>query len=197
MLQHIEEFSLIDGRDYQQVPPLRKDDNILPSASEIPALLSNFRNPRRRRVSIGPQSEADAREHLANREIKRKASQDAVDIQHRGSRSALRDEARHEAPLLEEPLEQAQDKTVDGVSNASLQARGSGTNLLSPSTNVQDASSDSSREDEKNDRRMFSLLQKPRTHYDVEVITKLIVYTGIAWLAVEWNPVLFAYLGLN
>ncbi len=33
-------------------------------------------------------------------------------------------------------------------------------------------------EDEKNDREMFRKLQKPRVRYDVEVVTKLIVYAG-------------------
>ena len=66
----------LQARDYTQVPPLRKDDNVLPSASDIPAMLSNIR--RRRRVSVGPQSEADAREYLANRELRRKASQSSM-----------------------------------------------------------------------------------------------------------------------
>jgi hypothetical protein len=44
---------------------------------------------------------------------------------------------------------------------------------------------------------MFSKLQKPRVRYDVEVVTKLIVYSGIAWLAVEGNPILFELIGLG
>ena len=35
---------------------MRKDDNVLPSASEIPSMLSAMRHPRKRRVSVGPQS---------------------------------------------------------------------------------------------------------------------------------------------
>lgn len=34
------------------------------------------------------------------------------------------------------------------------------------------------RQDEREEREMFSKLEKPRVRYDVEVITKLIVYTG-------------------
>ncbi len=34
------------------------------------------------------------------------------------------------------------------------------------------------RQDEKEEREMFSKLEKPRVRYDVEVITKLVVYTG-------------------
>ena len=69
-------------------------------------------------------------------------------------------------------------------------------NLLTPPPSDAGASSDSGREDEKNDREMFSSLEKPRIRYDVEVITKLVVYAGIAWLACFGNPVLFERLGL-
>lgn len=70
--------------------------------------------------------------------------------------------------------------------------------------------------DEIEEREMFSNIAKPRVRYDVEVITKLIVYTGknidliecymrrmlinlkgIAWLAVEGNPLLFNVIGLG
>ncbi len=35
------------------------------------------------------------------------------------------------------------------------------------------------REDEREEREMFSKLEKPRVRYDVEVVTKLIVYAGM------------------
>ena len=50
---------------------------------------------------------------------------------------------------------------------------------------------------EMDEKELFSNLQKPRVRYDVEVVTKLIVYSGIAWLAVEGNPILFHVLGLS
>lgn len=71
------------------------------------------------------------------------------------------------------------------------------------------------RQDEREEREMFSKLEKPRVRYDVEVITKLIVYTGtysisslamlswliklagIAWIAVEGGPILFETIGLG
>ena len=69
------------------------------------------------------------------------------------------------------------------------------------------------RQYEREEREMFSNLEKPRVRYDVEVITKLIVYTGniyndvfqhvayfvagIAWLSVEGNPILFELIGLG
>ncbi|CAK7219594.1 Long-chain base-1-phosphate phosphatase [Sporothrix bragantina] len=53
------------------------------------------------------------------------------------------------------------------------------------------------RQDELGEREMFEKLVKPRVRYDVEVVTKLIVYTGIGWLAVEIIPVLFELIGLG
>ena len=38
--------------------------------------------------------------------------------------------------------------------------------------------SENRRQDAKDDIQMFEKLQKPRVRYDVEVITKLIVYGG-------------------
>ncbi|KAL7270717.1 Long-chain base-1-phosphate phosphatase [Rhizina undulata] len=52
-------------------------------------------------------------------------------------------------------------------------------------------------EDEKAEAEMFSQIERPRVRYDVEVVTKLIVYSGIAWLAVEGNPILFEIIGLG
>lgn len=51
--------------------------------------------------------------------------------------------------------------------------------------------------EEREEREMFSKLEKPRVRYDVEVITKLIVYTGIAWISVEGAPILFQTIGLG
>lgn len=50
---------------------------------------------------------------------------------------------------------------------------------------------------ERGEKEMFEKLMKPRVRYDVEVVTKLIVYSGIAWLAVEGNPILFELIGLG
>ena len=51
-------------------------------------------------------------------------------------------------------------------------------------------------EEEQANQRMFDALERPRVRYDVEVITKLIVYAGIAWLVVEGNPVMFTWFGI-
>lgn len=187
----------LQAREYTQVPPLRKDDNILPSASDIPALLSNIR--RRRRVSVGPQSEADAREYLANRELMRKASLTSLGEESRRPRQGSEKQPLP-TPLEEGSAEAALEENEKAVSKASLQVRPAESSLLTPPASEKSeetSPNDTSVEEQKNDRRLFSLLEKPRTHYDVEVITRLVVYTGICWLAVEWNPVLFSVLGLE
>jgi len=71
-------------------------------------------------------------------------------------------------------------------------------------------------EDGLGEREMFSQLIKPRVRYDVEVVTKLVVYTGkflesfpgqrnglltdvigIAWFAVAIIPIMFEIVGLG
>jgi len=52
-------------------------------------------------------------------------------------------------------------------------------------------------EESRMDSAMFLALEKPRVRYDVEVVTKLVVYAGIAWLAAEGNPLLFEFAGLG
>ena len=65
----------LSATQYNLVPTLRKDDNVIPPASEIPGMLQGLRHPRRRAISIGPQSEADAYEHMQFRERRRRESQ--------------------------------------------------------------------------------------------------------------------------
>lgn len=182
----------LDGcSDYKRVPPLRRDDNIMPSASDIPSMLSAFRNPRQRRVSIGPQSEADAREFLANRE-KQRRDRSASSPRRRQARKVPTTNSDASSPSLVEhttsyPLtRQTLDYDVDhaasisgkAISKASLQTDAPNRNLLTPPASDAGGSSDSGKEDERHDKAMFLALIKPRTHYDVEVITKLVVYVG-------------------
>ncbi|KAF2719113.1 hypothetical protein K431DRAFT_286995 [Polychaeton citri CBS 116435] len=201
------------SRDYRQVPSLRDDDKVLPPASDIPGMLSNMRHPRRRTVSVGPQSEADAREYIASREERRRFSrsesrQRALDS--KASTQSLRsgnntsytsgNDTAVETPAAETAAEADSYLTAKPFSSydpaGRLQVIGQPqhTFLLTPPPS--DVASDSANEDEKQDREMFSLLEKPRVRYDVEVITKLVVYAGIAWMAVEAGPVIFIHLGL-
>jgi len=86
------------------------------------------------------------------------------------------------------------------------QMMGQGHVLMTPSTppngRVDDGQDDDleifvGQQNELGEKEMFSRLEKPRVRYDVEVVTKLVVYTGIGWLAVEVNPIIFELLGLG
>ncbi|KAK4543543.1 hypothetical protein LTR36_005438 [Oleoguttula mirabilis] len=197
----------VQSRDYKIVPTLREDDKVIPPASQISAMFSNLGNPRRRAVSIGPQSEADAREYIANREHRRRNSRSDASPRLKPSKPtiaglpspAVDEDAVEVSAALKLPEVQSYMDAGQARKKPSrpfLQVNTVEPFLLTPPPSDGGTSSDSGKEDEKNDREMFSALEKPRIRYDVEVITKLVVYAGIAWLAVEGNPRLFEYLGL-
>lgn len=61
--------------EYNKIPSHLKVDNVMPSVSDLPGLLTSIRHPGRgRAVSVGPQSAADAYETLAYREKRRRDS---------------------------------------------------------------------------------------------------------------------------
>lgn len=148
-------------------------------------MLSNFRHHRRRRISIGPQSEADARELLANRQQTRRNR--AASSPRRKEKTQVQPASGPNADLPSRISESAggplSNSTPDlrrtNVSRSSLHVTPPRKSLLTPPASDAGASSDSGREDEKERREMFSMLEKPRTRYDVEVITKLVVYSGM------------------
>ncbi|KAI9703826.1 MAG: hypothetical protein M1836_007596 [Candelina mexicana] len=203
----------VQASEYKKVPPHLKDDNVMPSVSELPSLITSMTHPRRRGVSIGPQSAADAYETLAYRDKKRRESSSALET---SSPLVLRSESAQNGMSGYFPV-----PAVDGDLNklasvASLptppfsktgsyeQMMDTGSVLVSPITPSTDEHQGLSavadfckKEDEREEREMFSKLEKPRVRYDVEVVTKLVVYTGIAWLAVEGNPLLFELFGLG
>jgi hypothetical protein len=179
------------------VPKLRQDDNVLPPASEIPSMISNTR---KRTISVGPQSEADVREYIANREQKRRESLSSAAASRRPNWKATNGHAPdahlqtafNESPdghLSPSPLQSSRQNPRDSLV-ASLQSN------LGEKEGHTSSQGDSGREEEVQDRDMFSALEKPRIRYDVEVITKVVVYAGIGWLAVEGDPLLFKWLGL-
>ncbi|GAB7338648.1 hypothetical protein MBLNU457_5379t2 [Dothideomycetes sp. NU457] len=155
---------------YQQVPTLRKDDNVIPQFKEIPAFLTSLRHPRKRAVSVGPQSEADAREMIHHRDQVRRESQNTERPTFIRQSSLLG---------LPSPLEDAETETYQlGATRkhryeGPLQIPGAaaGYELLTPP--LSDAASDAA-----SDAEMFLALEKPRVRYDVEVVTKLVVYAG-------------------
>lgn len=155
-------------------------------------MLTSMRHPRQSRsVSIGPQSEADAYETMAYREKRRRESKSE-----RGSSATRalgngRDNGSYFAMSTSnstsrrptEGLTMNLGISKPGLSQAIYEAESAVYTPLTPGEGVSDTSRDSSQERrqiEQESREMFSKLQKPRVRYDVEVVTKLIVYAGIA-----------------
>ncbi|KAK3079603.1 hypothetical protein LTS18_004436, partial [Coniosporium uncinatum] len=208
-----------NASSYKTIPAKHKDDNIIPPALDIPSIISDtLLNPRRRAVSIGPQSEADAYETLAYRSQKRRQSQSRKD------RSILETSTPRATPTSSSPIDyfdspprpqRAFTGDARSVPGAGLlptpeasrissyeQMMGTGNVALftpltpppsdrSSSRNSENGYTSEDRAEDKENREMFQRLERPRVRYDVEVVTKLVVYTGIAWLAVEGNPILF------
>lgn len=177
--------------EYRRVPKQRDDDNIIPPVREIPNLLSNFR--RRRGVSVGPQSEADAYETMAYREKRRR---DSITSNGLPTPVILSPTDEDSTNNLQEPSATAashtrkRSKSIEEYKNMMgapitprLRPQGSSGRGGIPSSSAESTAQ------EMDEKELFSNLQKPRVRYDVEVITKLIVYSGIAWLAVEGNPI--------
>ncbi|EPE07579.1 long-chain base protein 3 [Ophiostoma piceae UAMH 11346] len=221
----------VQASEYGKIPEVLRlrTDNVIPSVSDIPIIMRNFRNARRgRSVSIGPQSAADAYETLAYRERRRRESIGSQgSVRSKSSFYDLRGEQTDGAAAAVIDRE-GKVTTASGVHKPSLaqfeEMMGQGTVVEVPSPRVAHANAspepsnnstiafptlaDSGidedepdlfvgRQDELGEREMFEKLVKPRVRYDVEVVTKLIVYTGIAWLAVEGIPVVFELVGLG
>ncbi|RMZ83563.1 hypothetical protein DV738_g897, partial [Chaetothyriales sp. CBS 135597] len=186
----------LPASQYITVPEQKYDDNVIPRVRDIPSLLSNFR--RRRAISVGPQSEADAYEALAFREKRRRDSINASTSALSGpgttatisttptttpaplanhSRSTSLSTGRSRANSLD------QYKAQMGQATASSNNSVDNTLLSVPSSNQEHGEQEEARSEEEQQKELFAHLQKPRVRYDVEVITKLIVYSGIAWLA--------------
>lgn len=157
--------------EYKNIPLRLKVDNVMPSVSDLPGLITAVRHPRRgRSVSIGPQSAADAYETLAYRERRRKESnaslRSGVGIQELGKDQTGRSSA----------VNSGQQKPSDFEKQM-----GRGTVVIAPtSSNPENGDPQLyiGQQDELGEKEVFSKLIKPRVRYDVEVITKLVVYAG-------------------
>lgn len=192
----------IKASEYSTVPRQRNDDNVIPSARDIPGLISNLR--RRRAVSVGPQSEADAYETIAYREKKRRDSLNATtpitsikeDSEMDGyfsSNNQTGVQTRKRSASIEE-FRRQMGGGIDMLSPA-VETPGNGL-LQVPGTQQKLRQTDATDEsDYILNKALFANVLRPRVRYDVEVVTKLIIYTGIAWIAIEGNPVLFHHLG--
>jgi dihydrosphingosine 1-phosphate phosphatase len=187
--------------EYENVPLRLRDDNVLPNVSDFPKLVRSIRGPGRgRSVSIGPQSAADAYETLAYRERRRRESIGSDSgVRNKSSLSNLRERSEPDEVVPIENVDQSgKGSLASGVHSSRLadyeQMMGSGTVVVTPpaasplpNKDEVDADFDGAREepdifigqqDELGEKEMFSRLVKPRVRYDVEVVTKLVVYAG-------------------
>ena len=203
-------------------------------------MITSLRNPRKRTVSVGPQSEADAYEALAFRDRRRRESlsmstpneqleSSLGDIHDKDegyfsftsarpsstSRSnkpthlsqpesspTTGDKANGMPPLPGITFQEVVIKDEDASSSPGLSEEDrivthvDATSIRSQQGNERDQAGNGQNED-RQDRAVFLRLLRPRVRYDVEVVTKLIVYSGIGFLAVDGNPIVFELCGLG
>lgn len=173
---------------YTRIPQPGPDDNVIPALSQIPSFLTWMRHPRRRSISIGPQSEADAYETLAYRQKRRRNSLSAGDGSRRRALSRIVSDDGEARP--HSPRTDVSNGTISPAGGRMSQLEryerlmGTGFEPARPAEAGPVATSavqaekvefpDAKREEEE----MFSRILKPRVRYDVEVITKLIIYSG-------------------
>ena len=159
-------------------------------------MLSSIRYlERSRSISIGPQSAADAYETLAFREKRRRESISQIppkSTTERKNRTSSESLGYFDMPELRKQssvILKVGLLPTPALSSTSLNDNFMDDNIavctpITPDSMIQEPSditrsaSQDRRQNEKEDREMFSQLEKPRVRYDVEVITKLIVYTG-------------------
>jgi len=196
--------------EYKNIPARLKVDNVMPSVSDLPSLLTSIRHPgRNRSVSVGPQSAADAYETLAYREKRRRDSLtissnelEAGSTIRRSSASPVRQNDRYLSSSINDDqngsVSQASgiSASLGGNSVGSSQApirsgvgsyeqqMGQGHVTYTPgvSNGIDDDEEDAEiiigQQIDMEEKEMFSRLEQPRSRYDVEVVTKLVVYTG-------------------
>ncbi|KAI0594257.1 PAP2 superfamily-domain-containing protein [Biscogniauxia sp. FL1348] len=189
--------------EYKNIPLRLRVDNVMPSVSDLPGLITAVRGPGRgRSVSIGPQSAADAYETLAYRDRRRKES-----ISSNAPPSALHNKSSTQDLINSNSSSSNNNKDQTGWSSSTVNGSGGGKPsdfeklmgegivVVSPVEIKKDGSGEPEmyvgQQDELGEREVFSKLVKPRVRYDVEVVAKLVVYAGIAWLAVEGVPILY------
>lgn len=223
----------LNASKYTSIPPFRDDDNVIPPASELPHMLKNLTHPRKRSVSIGPQSAADAYETIAYRNRKRAESNTSLDgTMPENTTWSPSQSAKPRTPTLEKgeyppgtsllptPMASRVHSYEKMMGRRDIQTLNTTTTPPDSDTDVAGEVIEfiqSADEEEKEKREIFEQLTKPRVRYDIEVVTKLIVYSGmqpvptlhlfcnygtniskgIAWIAVEVAPVLFELLGLG
>ena len=171
-------------RQYKNVPSRLNDNEPIPTVSKISSMVTSMRRPRRRAVSVGPQSEADAYEAFANRELEKATTL------HKRARSADDDDHSRLPPGIHPNTSTMSRSTPVDTSSSSRDKTGSFFANGSPPETSEEVSSSlgssglvekASRHpvDKLRETEFLSRPRKSRVRYDVEVITKLIVYAGM------------------
>jgi len=158
---------------YKDVP-LRglKDDNVLPHVADVAKAVKSIRGPGRgRAVSVGPQSAADAYETLAWRERKRRESLSR-------ERNALK--SKKSVGELQKGEQQVECRQVSGVRSGGRKEEFEQGEVVEVVSEGELELEEEEEEEEEllDEKDVFSRVVKPRVRYDVEVVTKLVVYAG-------------------
>ncbi|OAQ80235.1 sphingosine-1-phosphate phosphohydrolase [Purpureocillium lilacinum] len=188
--------------EYKSVPPGSRLDTLFPKASDFPRMVESIRHPttRGRSVSIGPQSAADAYETLAYRERRRRES---ISSNHSlKSKSSNMDLSSAVDPGAKDVDSSGRVAQASGSQKPPAheyeKMMGDGEVVMTPVEENGAAGGGFDKEGEElAEKEMFSRLVRPRVRYDVEVVTKLVVYTGIAWFATALIPIMFEFVGLG
>lgn len=174
---------------YTRIPQLRRDDNVIPAFSELPAFLTSIRHPRKRSVSIGPQSPADAYETLAYRQKRRSGSTSAASANNPITVSGIASYDGvngHAIPSVgsngtipPSMRKMSRLETYESMMGTGFDGEKQDETIESPSPSTEHAREQTDLQHrEQDEKELFSRLLKPRVRYDVEVVTKLIVYSG-------------------
>lgn len=160
---------------------------MFPTFSEIPSIFSNIRHPRRRAISVGPQSEADAYETLAYREKRRRES---LSNSNRTSPLVEEDSRQdisegHHPQLSRKRSKLHEYETMMGTGNPRLATGVDGADAPPLTEPFPDLVLDP----EPDEEEMFARIKRPRVRYDVEVVTKLVVYSGMWFFSFLFLPI--------
>lgn len=185
--------------EYKKVPVRQRFDNVMPQVSDLPNLIKTIRHPGRgRSVSIGPQSAADAYETLAYREKRRRDSLNEVADAEALSRFNTNSNPQEHLGDMDKAGSVSQASGVSPNANGKPHSpphsrvesyeklMGQGHVAVAPAsppagdeeTPDQEPEIYIGQENELGEKEMFSRLEKPRVRYDVEVVTKLVIYAG-------------------
>lgn len=153
-------------------------------------MLKNLAHPRKRSVSVGPQSAADAYETLAYRNRRRRESINSLDgavqedvawagVEKKPSVRNLRSASRQrgKSPLNANLLPTPSASRVHSYER--MMGTGNVESIeITPPDSESELAVQTPAEAESEKREIFMQLMKPRVRYDVEVVTKLIIYSG-------------------